>query len=68
MVIRKLAEAQTIHDLYSNTSLGLHPYKDHFAVKVTHSYRLELEIELDEEFMRITVSCLILRFTKHYVD
>ena len=65
--IQQIEAADTIHDLWETASLNFEVYDDHYSVRINQQYRIEIEIEWENEEATIGIFTII-DVTNHYGD
>ena len=66
-VIQKIDAAEDIHDLWNDPSLNFKKYEKHYSMRLTHKYRLEMEVKWMNDQKTIGEFHLF-KISNHYGD
>ena len=67
--VNKLHFIETAYQLWhEHPAMRFKKYEDHYSVRVSGSYRLELDLIFEADSDSSPVHCLILNLSKHYGD
>ncbi|TVR71905.1 MAG: hypothetical protein EA408_08100 [Marinilabiliales bacterium] len=65
--IQKISAARDIYDLWRDPALNFEKYKDHYSIRLSGKYRLEMKVEWEDED-KSRGDFTIFRISSHYGD
>jgi plasmid maintenance system killer protein len=68
MRIQQLEAAKTVADLLADTGMKFEAYKDHYSVRLNQQYRMELDVEWQDENQMVLRVVDIFEVSPHYGD
>jgi toxin HigB-1 len=66
-IVQKISAATDIYDLWKDPSLNFEKYKDHYSIRLSGKYRLEMKVEW-EDANDIRGDFYLFRISSHYGD
>jgi len=65
--VQKISAARDIYDLWRDPALKFEKYKDHYSVRLSGKYRLEMKVEWEDDY-KIRGDFYLFRISSHYGD
>ena len=65
--VQKISAARDIYDLWKDSALNFEKYKDHYSVRLSGKYRLEMEVEWEDDD-KSRGDFYLFRISSHYGD
>ena len=65
--VQKISAARNIYDLWKDPALKFEKYKDHYSVRLSGKYRLEMKVEWEDDD-KSRGDFYLFRISSHYGD